>query len=576
MAGCLSRRTETRFQHIPVQPPPKATHADARLVPYWYVALYVEMASTIETRVETQRNGAALTAASRSLPWLLSAAFLGVFVYYIAASLHWIVMWDGAVMHYIHFLITRGFHPYSDITDMNLPGCYLTEGWAMDLFGWGDRGWRIYEYALLLVLTAGGMVIGGARHWLAGVYSGLFFVLLHGSEGPMMAVERDEVMTVLLVAATACLFLGLRRRQPLWLLPFGLLAGLAVSLKPGALLLDLAFTLLAGITIRQHGLPARRYLLWAAAGNGVVLALMIGFVVRHDAFSGLLFIVQHVLPAYVQEKNFGRFYLLRHLTPVPAIPLVLAALASALLRRRPLTWERSALLLGIFVGALSYWLQGKGYLYHRYLFSAFLLLWVGWELTPPAASQPAASQTPLRWLQIAGVALLLLVATPFYVHRIYAYPRTIPPPQNLALALERDLTQLGGGTLQNQVQCLDLVNGCLNALYRLRLVGNTGTTGDLLLFSPNPSPAVTYYRAWFSRRQQQHPADIVVLGNEWYFQPTVTFNKIDTWPQYATSLRNGYVPVVERTFGTFDAPAYRIYLRKGSDVLAREQANPLH
>ncbi len=533
------------------------------------------MSLKIESRHVSSLDRAALVAASRSLPWLLSAASLGLFLYYIAASLHWMVMWDGAVMHYIHFLITRGFHPYSGITDMNLPGCYLTEGWAMDLFGWGDVGWRIYEYCLLLVLTAAGMVIGGPRHWLAGLYSGLFFILLHGSEGPMMAVERDEVMTVLLVAATACLFTSLRRLQPVWLLPFGLLAGLAVSLKPGALLLDFALTVLAGITVRRHALPARRYLLWAAAGNLLVLATMIGFFVRHHAFTSLLFILHHVLPAYVREKNLGRFYLLRHLTPVPAIPLVLVALASTLVRRRPLTWERSALLLGTFAGALSYWVQGKGYLYHRYLFCAFLLLWVGWELTSRVESESAASRTRLRWLQISGVALLLLVAAPFYVHRIHSYPRTIPPPQNLALALGQDLTALGGGTLGNQVQCLDLVNGCLNALYRLRLVENTATTGDLLLFSPQPSPAVTFYREWFSHQQQQHPADVVVLGNEWYFQPLVSFNKIDTWPQYAAFLRSGYVPVVERTFGTLNAPAYRIYLRKGSSVLAREQANPL-
>ena len=72
-----------------------------------------------------------------------------------------------------------------------------------------------------------------------------------------------------------------------------------------------------------------------------------------------------------------------------------------------------------------------------------------------------------------------------------------------------------------------------------------------------------------------HQPDVVVLGNEWYFQWTVTFDKIDTWPEYTANLRSGYVPVVERTFGTFDALAYRIYLRKGSDVLAREQASPL-
>ncbi len=524
-------------------------------------------------------NADTLDPALQRLRWLACLAALGIFLYYIAASLHWIVMWDGAVMHYIVFLISRGLQPYSDITDMNLPGCYLTELWAMSVFGWGNLGWRVYEYVLLLALTASGMVIGGRRHWFAGIYAGLFFTMLHGSEGPMMAVERDEVMTILLVAATAFLFLSLRRRQPWLLLPFGLLAGLAVSIKPSALLLDLAFLLLAFFTTRRHAQPAARYLLWGLAGNAVVLAVMIGFFVQHHAFAGLLFIVQHVLPGYAREKNYGRLYLLRHLTPVPAIPLVLAALASVWLRRRSPTeetqdWQRTALLLGAALGSLSYWVQGKGYLYHRYLFTAFLLLWIGWELTGTTGLL-AATRKPLRWLQMAGVALLFFVAAPFYVHRIYAYPRTVPPPQNLALALQRDLTALGGNILQNEVQCLDLVNGCLNALYRLRLVQSTGTTGDLLLFSPHPSPAVIFYRQWFSSQERQHPPDVVVLGNEWYFQWTVTFDKINTWPEYAANLHSDYVPVIERTFGTFDAPAYRIYLRKGSDVLAREQADPL-
>ena len=524
-------------------------------------------------------NADTLDPALQRLRWIACLAALGIFLYYIAASLHWIVMWDGAVMHYIVFLISRGLHPYSDITDMNLPGCYLTEHWAMSVFGWGDLGWRIYEYVLLLALTASGIVIGGRRHWFAGIYAGLFFMVEHGAEGPMMAVERDEVMTILLVAATAFLFLSLRRRQPWLLFPFGLLAAVAVSIKPGALLLNLAFLLLACLTARRHAQPTVRYFLWAAAGNLLILAVVVGFIVRHHALPGLLFIAHSVLPAYAREKNYGQLYLLRHLTPLPAIPIVLVALAAAVLHRRPLTWERTALLLGVTLGSLAYWVQGKGYLYHRYLFTAFLFLWIGWELSGPVTSAVPSVRNALRWFQIAGIALLLLVAAPFYVHRIYDYPRSIPPPQNLALALERDLNQLGGNTpqntLQNQVQCLDLVNGCLNALYRLRLVQNTGTTGDLLLFSPHPSLAVTYYRQWFSLRERQHPPDIVVLGNEWYFLPIGSFNKINTWPQYAANLRDNYVPVIQRSFGPVFPAGYRVYLRKGSVTLARELADPL-
>ena len=148
--------------------------------------------------------------ALKYMRWAACLLAAGLFAYYVAASLHWMVLWDGAVMHYIYFLITRGFHPYSDITDMNLPGCYLTEGWAMAVFGWGDLSWRIYEYFLMAVLAVSGMVIGGARHWMAGVYVALFFLLMHGAEGPMMAVERDEVMMVMLVCATAFLFIAIR------------------------------------------------------------------------------------------------------------------------------------------------------------------------------------------------------------------------------------------------------------------------------------------------------------------------------------------------------------------------------
>ena len=78
------------------------------------------------------------------LRWLCVLAFLGIFAYYITDTLHWPMIWDTPVMHYIHFLITRGLRPYSDITDMNLPGCYITEGWGMAVFGWSDLSWRVY------------------------------------------------------------------------------------------------------------------------------------------------------------------------------------------------------------------------------------------------------------------------------------------------------------------------------------------------------------------------------------------------------------------------------------------------
>ncbi len=499
---------------------------------------------------------------------------LALFGYYVRASLRWPVLWDGGVMHYIYFLLTKGFHPYSDITDMNLPGCYLAEGWAMHLFGWGDLPWRIYEYCLMGVLAGSGAIIGGKR-WMAGLYCALFFTLMHGAEGPAMAVERDEVMTVLLVAGTAFFFLALRLSRPMFLFPFGLLCGLAASMKPGAALVSFPLTMLAFFTARQQGHRASRYVLWALMGHLAILAIMARFLIQQHAFAGLIFTSREVLPSYIKERNFGRRYLLRHLTPVPLLLLASVAFLAALVRREHWSWERTALLLSTGAGLITYWLQAKGYLYHRYVYTAFLLLWVGWELS---ASQLFARKLP-RSLEILGLGLLFTVAAPYYGKRIRNYPRDFLQPQLIAAAIQNDLVSLGGSTLQHQVQCLDLVNGCLTALYHLRLVQNTGTTGDLLLFSPRSGPAVDYYRRWFWEREQQHPADVVVLGNEWYFAyKSPKAEKLDMWPAYAQYLRSNYVPVMQRAFGLTEErpPSYTIYLRKGSAVLKREQLAPLH
>ena len=503
--------------------------------------------------------------------WTACLLSLGLFTYYIKVSLHWPVLWDGATMHYIVFLLHHGFQPYSEITDMNLPGCYLMESWAMNLFGWGDLSWRVYEYFLTLVLAAGGIVIGGRKRWMAGIYCAVFFTLMHAAEGPTMAVERDEVMTVLLVIATAFLFTSIRQRKAWLLLPFGLLCGLASSMKPSAALVTVVLTILALAVSHRQGLPVWPRLFLVLSGNLVVLAVMLGFLLKHHAFSGLLFIVREVLPSYVKEKNFGRLYLLRHLTPVPLIPLTAVALAAAYVRRERWSWERTALLLVVAASTLTYWLQAKGYLYHRYSYTAFLLLLVGWELS---GSEFTRKRTPLL-LELTGLVLLFLIAVPFYVHRIKIFPRIIPQPQTIGYALEQDLTKLGGASLQHQVQCLDLVNGCLTALYHLRIVQNTGTTGDLLLFSPEGGAAVDFYRKWFLAQELSHPPDVVVLGNEWYFDYKTKGNKLDTWPTYATLLSQNYLPVGSRVFGTVEhAPAYEIYLRKGSNVLAEEQKHP--
>jgi hypothetical protein len=505
------------------------------------------------------------------LRWLCCLGFLALFAYYIAATLHWPLVWDAQVMHYVRFLLSRGLQPYSEITDMNMPGTYLTEGWAMAIFGWGDLAWRIYEFFLIVVLTASTIVIAGRRRWFAGIFAVAFFLAMHASEGPLFAVERDEVMLVLLVAAVAFFFLAVRRNLSWLMLPCGLLAGLAASLKPTSALLDVALLGMAFVLARRRAhQPPVDFLLWGLLGNFTIVALILNFLERHQALSGFIFVLRTVLPAYGHSDNAQAPHLFRHFMPPELLPLLAIGLIAAVLNRRPADWERLTLWIAVFAGALSYFLQGKGAPYHRYMFVLFLALWIGWEL-----SEAMYRTTALRLTGIFGVLVLFLIVVPYYVHMIHRDAHTGIDPARLSVALDRDLTQLGGDQLQRQVECLDLVNGCLNALYRLRLVGNNGMTGDLLLFDPNGGPATDYYRNWFQLSQNTNPANVIVLGDEWYQGSRPSLDKIDTWPDFAAYLRSEYIPVVERHFEANNTHAYRIYLRKGSAVLAREQANPL-
>jgi hypothetical protein len=166
-------------------------------------------------------------------------------------------------------------------------------------------------------------------------------------------------------------------------------------------------------------------------------------------------------------------------------------------------------------------------------------------------------------------------AVPMYVRTL----RNLTNTSLLTLSLESDLQHLGQTeSLQDKVQCFDLVAGCLNSLYHLRLVENAGFTGDLLFFRPEISAPRDYYRALYWRLAQKDPPTVLVLGNE-TFGMSGGFHKVDYYPQFRTYLEQNFTEVIEREFpmegvprgGTprppSDTPAYRIYIRNQSPLL---------
>ena len=490
--------------------------------------------------------------------YLLIAVLAACGLAYVLFTLHWQWMWDTQVMHYIVLALDRGKVPYRDIYDINMPGSYLTEKWALAIFGPTDFGWRIYEYTLLSAMTAAMIAIAWPVDWLAGLFAGVLFTVQLGSYGPYQAAERDEVMTVLIFIAYAFLFAAVRRRTPWLAVLFGLPIGIAILIKPTALPLALCLLILLCVALRRRAVSHWPYLLYSLAGLAIALAILLRFLLPHRAYASFYFILTQLVPAYSALAHPSLWVMLRRCIPAAFIVYIFLALLLAFTRARRTNWETYAIWLGAAFGAISYFVQHKGYDYHRIALVCFVLLWVGMEFTT-ALRDPG----PRRAIAIAGLAFGVLFMAPFNVRKIHAHHET----NRAAFVLADDFRQIAGpqiSSLDGRVQCFDMVGGCLSALYRLNLVESTGFTGDTELFAPDDGKVVPYYRALMMRELHAAPPKVIVFSNEWYVAGDYSFAKLDAWPEFRDYLAQNYrLAATQGPFDLYGYPmAYRIYVLK--------------
>ena len=506
------------------------------------------------------------TASTRSsldiFRFAMAALLAAVALALIVLTWRWPLVWDAQVFHYIHFLIDNGFAPYRDIPDINMPGVYVLEGWAMQFFGGSDLAWRIYDFTLLGVLTLAMVVVTLPYDWLAGLFAGVVFALLHANDGPWNSVERDEVMTVLIAVAYAFLFESMRRRKPWLLIGFGLSMGMAATIKPMTAPLGLVLLALAAWKVRKKNESVAPYLSWSIAGAVVAGGIVLSFLLRHHALHAFIETARRTIPFYASLQPSSTGTLLRFLPKKVEIVMLPFALAVAPGNKQWNNWERPSILLGIAFGIVSYLAQGKGYDYHRYPFAAFLLLWMATEL--------ALALRMTGWRRCIGVAGLsagILFAASLYLRHVEHLHADTD-----FVSLENDLASIGASRLQRQIQCMDLVQGCYTALYHLKIVQSTGMMGDVLLFASEKSPVVDYYRDQYWKQLTSNPPAVIVLTNEWFGHRS-SFDKINQWPSFAGYLRDNYQLVIARNFAEQPGRlyrtqstdhAYRIYLRKGA------------
>jgi hypothetical protein len=507
-------------------------------------------------------------------------------------SWRWPLLGDASLIHYMGWLIERGWAPYRNFSDMNMPGSYLIELGAMHLFGMGDVAWRLFDFTLMgaagesfFVITrcvgAPSLAALSRREdgWLAGLFAACLFILAHGRDGLAEGGQRDLTMAVCLIVATAFLFVAIRRDWP-WAAAFGLFSGAALTIKPTALPLTVAQLLLAVHVLRGRGRQGesrgRSWLRYAAAailGYLIAPGVALIFLLRERALAAFFANLHGLVLYYAGLGHRPLGFLLLH-SVSPLLPLVLLWLAVLALRRQPLDWERAALVFGALFGLVSYLVQARGFPYYRYTLIVFLLPLMAVDFTRAAETQlsdlwRATSHIrrikAAQWLALAALAFggfFLAPQSAVLIHRYRWWE------MDFISSLEQNLDALGGQRLSGHIQCIDSISGCGNVLYRMRLEPANGLLVDFPLFGADDVPFVRQTRERFFAAMNASPPQVLVVTSALYVDGPGEYRKLDRWPAFQSFLTNDYTLQTEwtpsrtaRWWSREETPAsYRIYV----------------
>ncbi len=333
---------------------------------------------------------------------------------------------------------------------------------------------------------------------------------------------------------------------------------LPALIKPTTFVVEFLVIALALHNYKRQSIRIWPYLREVVAGTSIILVATLAFLIWRRSLLAFLHGIFTYTPYYISLNRPSFAYMVHYSTPRGLIVLLPVAVVLFFYNRSWKNWEFQAVVVGVICGLGSYFIQHKGYTYHRYPFVAFALIWIGLECVVALRRKGLGS-----WVGAAGLLVGSLMVGPFYLSRIGHAEQS----NALTMALVSDLRRFPASQLQNNVQCLDGVAGCYGALYRLRLQQSTGVMGDQLLFPSKATGVATNLREEFWRKITSAPPTFFIVTNYWYGGPQ-TFDKLNSWPQLADYLQSNYVIVVERTFQGPVRDAYplgyRIYQRSSA------------
>jgi len=487
-------------------------------------------------------------------------------------SIHWPLLGDASLMHYVAFLIDRGKVPYRDIVDVNMPGTYAVEWMVVHLFGSGSLAWRLFDIALGLAATLEMMAICWPEDSLAGVLAGAAFFLTHGRDGMNELGQRDLLMTVLLLGATAFFCRALQKQRLLPIALASICAGIAVTIKPTAAIFWIAMLCYVVFSTTKSNVARLRIFLCGLSAFLIAPAIAIYSLSRQHAFGAFWQIVTGLIPLHNHLLRQPSIYFLLHPLPSSLVPVLLIWLATLVIRsREKRAWFSSTetlLTIGFLCGLASFYLQRKALPYHRYPADGFFILLVCLGFS--RVLQHLSSPTYLKAVGAAGLLFVSLVVAPQCLFKTFKLSSS---PSDFSGLLQKDLTTLGGSSLNKDVQCVDFTSGCITTLYRMQLEQSTGFLYDCYMFQATDNPVVRQYRETFWDALSARRPDVLIVSNQDCGRPN-SFDKINRWPELASLISSQYLlyrevhpPDLVRWASTVAQPySYRIYQRQKRTV----------
>lgn len=508
---------------------------------------------------------------------LLSLVLIYSAVQFVVSSWHWPFVGDAPLMHYVVFLMHHGFTPYRTIIDLNFPGTIATEASVMWLFGKGALAWRIFDLLLLGAIGASMGVICRSYGKFPALFAGVTFALIHGRDGLIELGQRDLLIAAFLAAAYAALFEATRSRRGEHFgatLFAGVCLGAACTVKPDAIVLPPLLLALVANNLRLQG---RRWVahIWVACiGVALPLLAMLGFLLREHALPAFIDLMSHLAQYHASTWRLSSRELLLGSVSSVLLPLFCLWAIVFVAEKRWHLFVDQTLLLGFLFGVFSYYLQGRGYPYHRYPSEVFLLLLAAIAFADALRTRTAKGagrHRGLAWKScaVAGLAFGALVVVPRSLHEVthFTWRRDV-----FNQMLQTDLASLGGPALNGKVQCMEMAGGCITALYDARLVQSSGFLYDCYLY-PQEDQAAAHidererYRNAFRKAFLAHPPHVLIVSSDECGPPDFLYRKLTRWPWFNSYLREHYKLVrnripdeLERWGGKPALPyGYRIY-----------------